>query len=247
MATPTNMNDTKDGIIMDNGKEFGRGILSVITNHIYWLGLINFYFVLCNIVFLFFFISLIPSFSNMIVYFLALIPTGPALTALFYTLNKLMRDKEISPTKDFFYGYKMNFVETLKIWLPMLLVVFILVVDLQYLNSNPETKNQVFAGIILVVLLLIGTISVYVFSIAANFKFRVRDIYRLSVYYSFYKIKATTGNIGIVIVTLFLMNVTSDFILLLLASLICYTLVLNTHTVMEDIRLNFIKNDNKDE
>ena len=247
MATSTNMNDTKDGMIMEKGKEFGQGILSVITNHIYWLGLINIYFVLCNIVFLFFFITLIPSFSNTVVYFLALVPTGPAITALFSTLNKLVREKEISPTKDFFTSYKMNFIETLKIWLPLLLVVFILVVDLQYLNQNPSTMNQVFAGIILIVLLLIGSLSVYLFSITANFKFRIRDIYRLSVYYSFYKIKATTGNIGIVIVTLFLINVTSDFILLFLASLICYTMVLNNHSVTEDIRLNFIKTENADE
>jgi len=244
---PANMNDTKDGIIMDNGKEFGTGFLSILTNHIYWLGLVNFYFVLCNIVFLFFFISLIPSFSNMFIYFIALIPSGPAITALFSTLSKLVRDKEISPTKDFFHSYKVNFVDTLKVWLPLLLVVFILVVDLYYFNANPSNTNQILAGIFLVVLLLIGTFSIYVFSIHANFAFRVRDIYRLSVYYSFYKIKATTGNIGLVIITFFLMNVISDFIILFIASLLCYAMVLNSNTVLEDIRQNFVKKENKEE
>lgn len=228
-------------MIVENGKEFGQGLFSVVTNHVYWLALLNVYFILSNLVFLFFFITLIPSFSNIILYFLALIPTGPAITALFFTLGKLVHEKEIEPTKDYFKSYKDNFRDTLKVWLPILLVVFILIVDLQYFYAQPSTFNQILAGIFLVALLLIGTFSIYVFSITAQFTFRVRDVYRLSIYYSFKKIKATTGNIGLVILTVFLMNIVSDFILLFLASLVCYFMVMNSKTVMEDIKENFVK------
>ncbi|MDC3416902.1 YesL family protein [Aquibacillus salsiterrae] len=230
---------------MDNGKQFGEGILSVISNNIYWLALINVYFVACNILFLFFFLTLIPSFSNTVIYFLALIPTGPAVAALFYTLGKLIREKEVSPTKDFFYGYRLNFRDSLKVWLPMLLVIFILVVDIQYFNVEPTTRNQVLAGIFLVVLILLATILNYVFLISANFKFRVRDIYRLSMYYSFTRIKITTGNIGIIVMTLFFMFIISDFMILFVASVVGYFLVLNSRAILEDIKENFVKQENK--
>lgn len=232
---------------MDNGKEFGQGILSVVTNNIYWLALVNFYFIVCNFLFLFFFITLVPSLSNMIIYFVALIPTGPAISALFYTLGKLVREKEISPTKDFFYGYKLNFVDSLKVWIPMLIALFIIVVDLQYFNAEATTKNQVLAGILLVVLLLIATLSIYVFSINANFKFRVRDVYRLSMYYSFTRIKITTGNIAIVFLALFLMFITSDFLILFIASIVAYVVVLNSNPIIEDVKENFIKQEEKPE
>ncbi|WP_404455188.1 YesL family protein [Virgibacillus necropolis] len=226
---------------MDNGKEFGQGIFSDVTNHIYWLLLLTIYFVLTNVVFLFFLVTLIPSISNIIIYFLALIPTGPSISALCYSIGKLIREKEISPTKDFFYGYKLNFIDTLKCWLPLLLVISVLVIDLKYFNVQDSVSNQILGGLLLVVLILTLTVSLYVFLINANFNFRIRDIYRLSVFYCFTKVKATIGNIGIVIMTVFVMYVISDFIILFLAGIVCYALMMNSKQVMEDIELNFIK------
>ncbi|UFT98767.1 YesL family protein [Radiobacillus kanasensis] len=226
---------------MDNGKEFGQGTLSVLTNYIYWLALVNVYFVVCNLLFLFFFLTLIPSYSNIIVYCLTLIPTGPAIAALFYTLSKLIREKEISPTKDFFYGYKINFLDSLKVWVPMLVILSIIMMDIQYLSADPTTRNQVISGILIVLFVLLGTLSIYVFSISSNFSFRVRDIYRLSMYYSFTRMKHTVGNIGIVLITLFLMFIVSDFLLLFIAGLVAYALALNNHAIMDDIKEHFIK------
>lgn len=228
-------------MMSDNGREFGQGILSIVTNHIYALALINVYFILCNGLFLVAFLLLIPSFSNMAIYFLALIPSGPAITAMFSTVSKLVREKEIAPTKDFFTSYKNDFVSTMKVWLPLLAVLLILVVDFYYFNVNPSSMNQVLAGIFLVALLLVSTFSFYVFYIHAQFHFRVRDIYRLAVYYSFMKVKATTGNIAIAIIAFFLMSVLSDFILLFIASLICYAVVLNSQTVRNDVKQHFVE------
>src|SRR5690625_6434312 len=93
---------------MGNKREFGEGALTTFTNYVYWLMVLNFYFILTNIVFLFFFLALEPSFSNIILYFLALVPTGPSIYALYYSPAKLVKEKKISPTKDFFYVYKIG-------------------------------------------------------------------------------------------------------------------------------------------
>lgn len=232
---------------MASKREFGEGALTTFTNYVYWLMILNFYFILTNIVFLFFFLALEPSFSNIILYFLALIPTGPSISALYYATAKLVKEKEISPTKDFFYGYKINFKDTLKLWLPALLVLLIIIVDLQYFYAKATTFNQVLAGIFFVALVIILILLLYVFPINAQFKFRIRDIYRLSVYYVFKTIRVTTGNIAILFLTAFIMFMTSDFIILFMASLVCYLLTLNNQAAMEDVKLNFVKDNEQNQ
>ncbi|MEK3890117.1 YesL family protein [Bacillus sp. FSL K6-3431] len=226
---------------MDNRKEFGQGIFFVISNYIYWLMLINIYFVFCNIIFLFFFMTLEPVFSNLIIIFIALIPTGPAIMALCYVMDKLVCEKEVSPTRDFFYGYKLNFKDTLKVWIPMLALIFILIIDLQYFYEDSTATNQVLSIVFLVVLTLLICLSFYVFPITAKFKFRTRDIFKLSIYYSFKKLKISLGNIGIMIIGLFLMFMTSNFLILFIVGVLSYVLTLNSKEVIEDIKLNYTK------
>jgi len=226
---------------MENKKEFGQGAFSTFTNHVYWLMVVNFYFVFSNIIFLSFYFTLEPVISNITIYFLALIPTGPSIAALYYSISKIIHEKDLSPTKDFFYGYKVNFKDALKLWLPLLAVIFVLILDIQYFNAEQTVMNQIQGGIILVILLVILVISLYAFPIHATYNFRMRDIYRLSLYYSFTKIRSTLGNISFMIITIFLMYMTSDLIIILLVSPVCYLMMLNSKEVMTDIKENFVR------
>src|SRR5690625_335833 len=202
---------------MENKKEFGQGAFSTFTNHVYWLMVVNFYFVFSNIIFLSFYFTLEP------------------------VISKIIHEKDLSPTKDFFYGYKVNFKDALKLWLPLLAVIFVLILDIQYFNAEQTVMNQIQGGIILVILLVILVISLYAFPIHATYNFRMRDIYRLSLYYSFTKIRSTLGNISFMIITIFLMYMTSDLIIILLVSPVCYLMMLNSKEVMTDIKENFVR------
>lgn len=224
---------------MNQKNAFGEGLLFGVTNHIYALFMTNIYFVLSNIICLFFFMTLEPTFSNITIYFLALIPTGPAITALFYSIGKLIREKELSPLHDFVHGYKINFKDTMKFWLPLLLVLYILIVDLHYFNSNQSIINNILSIVFLIGIVLIMILSINAFLIIAGYKFRLKDIWKLSVYYSFKKVKITFGNISIVIISLFLLSVTSKFLFLFIASLICYSFLLNSKGILEDVKQNF--------
>lgn len=222
-------------------RQFGEGLLFSLTNHIYWLIMTNIYFILCNVLFLFFFMTLQPTFSNITIYFLALIPTGPSISALFYSIGKIIREKDLSPLRDFFHGYKINFKDTMKFWLPLLLVLYILFVDLQYFNSNPTTINNILSVVFSIAIIVMIILVMYAFLINAGFTFRLKDIWKLSVYYSFMKVKITFGNIGIVIILLFLSYLVSDFLIVFVASLVCYLFMLNSKEVVEDIKINFCK------
>ncbi|MBT2657130.1 YesL family protein [Bacillus sp. ISL-18] len=222
-------------------REFGEGTLFSITNHVYWLVMTNIYFVISNAIFLIFFMTLQPTFSNITIYFLALILTGPSISALFYSIGKLIREKELSPLRDFFHGYKMNFKDTMKFWLPLLLVLYILFVDLQYFNSNPSVPHHILSVIFFIGILITMIIMMNSFLINAGFKFRLKDICKLSIYYSFKKVKVTFGNIGIIIISLFLTTITSNFFIVFMASVVCYVFLLNSRDLLEDIKVNFCK------
>src|SRR5699024_9261700 len=148
---------------VENKKEFGQGAFSTFTNHVYWRMLINFDFVSSNIIFLFFYFTLEPVISNLIIYFLPSIPTVPSIAALYYSITHIIHEKDLSPTKDFFYGYKVNFKDALKLWLPLLAVIFVLIIDIQYFNAEQTVMNQIQVGIILVILLFILVVSLYAF------------------------------------------------------------------------------------
>jgi uncharacterized membrane protein YesL len=220
-------------------RQFGEGLLFSLTSHIYWLIMTNIYFIVCNVLFLFFFMTLEPTFSNITIYFLALIPTGPAISALFYSIGKLIREKDLSPLRDFFHGYKINFKDTMKFWLPLLLVLYILFVDLQYFNSNATTTNTILSVVFSIAMIVMTILVMYAFLINAGFTFRLKDIWKLSVYYSFKKLKITFGNMGIVIILFFLSSLVSDFLIVFAASLVCYLFMLNSKEVVEDIKINF--------
>ncbi|MCM2531262.1 YesL family protein [Neobacillus pocheonensis] len=225
--------------MMKKRNEFGEGILFNLTNHIYSLLMTNIYFVLSNLLVLIFFITLKHSFTNITLYFLALIPTGPSISALFYSIGKLIREQELSPFKDFFHGYKINFKDTLKFWVPLLLVLFILSVDLQYYKAAASLGHSILFVLILIGIVFLLVLMLNAFLINAGFVFRTKDVWKLSVYYSFKKLKTTFGNIGIVIITLFITAITSNFLIIFIASLVCYAFMLNSKSVVEDIKLKF--------
>ncbi|GAE91991.1 hypothetical protein JCM21714_965 [Gracilibacillus boraciitolerans JCM 21714] len=170
------------------------------SNYVYWLIILNILFVVANSILFAALITLIPTISNAILYYIAFIPTGPALAALFHSL-RLAKEKDLSPVQVFWGAYKENYKDVLKVWLPIITVFFILLVDIQYFNQSPTLLNQILNGIFLVAIFMLVIFSIYALVITTHYKFRLRDIYRLSGFYLLTWIKRTTGNIAILFLT----------------------------------------------
>jgi uncharacterized membrane protein YesL len=234
-------------VLSQQQREFGQGSLFTFTNYVYWLFLTNFYFILANAIFIFFFMTLVPTFSNIIVYFLALIPSGPAITALCYSMDKLVRTKEVSPTRDFFYGYKSNIKGTFSVWLIILIVFFILIIDLQYFRNSPTEMGQILSIVIFILTILWTIISLNAMIINSKFKFRTRDVFKLAVYYSFRKFKSTIGGVLILFILGFLTTVTTDFLVIFVSSLVGYLMMLNSKEILSDIQENFLQTGSSEE
>ncbi|UOQ85111.1 DUF624 domain-containing protein [Gracilibacillus salinarum] len=221
--------------------EYNQGGFFRFSYYVYQLLILNLLFVLTNILLFAALIILIPSISNALLYYIAFIPTGPSLAALFHSLSSVMKENGHSFVKDFLSAYKNNFVDVLKVWVPIITVFFILLIDIQYFNQNPTLINQVLNGIFIVLLLLLVLLSIYSLMITTHYTFRLRDTYRLSIFYMLTWIKRSTGNIAILFLTVVFMFFTSDFIILFISSLVAWFLVLNTLPVIHDVGTSFVK------
>ncbi|WP_066195925.1 DUF624 domain-containing protein [Gracilibacillus timonensis] len=222
-----------------NSQHFG-GFYS-FSRYAFWLITLNFLFIVSNIIALLAFMVFIPSISNALFYFLSLIPTGAACSTTFYLLSLSPDQTDKSLIKTFMKVYRRNFVDVSKVWLPILIVFFLFIIDIQYFQQEYTVFNQAMNGLFLVLLVLLSIFSLYALMITAHFHFRVRDVYRLAVYYMFTKIKVTTGNMAIGFLTLVGMFFISDFIILFIASLVAWFLTINSAPVLEDIKNHFME------
>lgn len=226
---------------MEQRKEFGEGILYIFSNYIYNFMVTNFFFAAANVVFLFFFMTLIQSVSNSLLYYLALIPAGPAISALLYSMDKLARTGDLSPVHDFAYGYKSNLKQTLLIWASILTVLFILVIDIVYMRQSASLVNVAFSAILLVFLAIWVLVSLNALIINSRFSFRKRDLFKISAFYIVKTWKTTLANTGLLLAAAVLLSITIDFLLLFAFSLLAYFIMKQSRPMLKDVEENFIQ------
>ena len=107
---------------------------------------------------------------------LPIITIGASLTALYYTVNKVQRQKRGYMWQEFTRAFKANFKQSTLIWILFLLAALILGGDLYYvLQVIPPTSGGAFLNIFFIVLLvLLVTWAGYVFPYTARFQDTIR-------------------------------------------------------------------------
>lgn len=127
------------------------------------------------LVFFFFPVSL----TNILLYSVALIPTGFSISATCYSMRKLWEEKEIRPIADFLYGYRLNLGITARFWLVQLITGTIFLVDVLYFLDRSHTVIAVLFGI---ALLLNLAVSLAGFPILTTFEVKLKNLYVISFY-----------------------------------------------------------------
>lgn len=241
---------------MKKSREFGEGPIYTITNYIMWLFAGNFYFALCNIPLIFILMVLLTSGNNItnemipsfvFLFMLCLIPVGPAITALLSVMGKLIREKDISITKDYFSAYKKNFKQSIVLWLIELAVITVLIFDVYF--SLRQSYGVYLKYVFVIIILMVIIISLYVFPIVSRFYMKSKDIIRLSYYYSIAKFNITLINIGC-IAFCFLVVFTFknfSFLILFLVSGACYLVMLNESKILKELEEKMVKNKGEEE
>lgn len=209
--------------------------LFVIINYFYTFFIINLYFILSNIIFFSVTFFMTTTFDSLGLVLLSLIPMGPALGAVFYTMGNFRREKEISPLKDFVKGYKQNFKISLCYWLFQLLLFFILFNNYYYIT---RTGNfSVFIWLTICLILFVLGLNLYAFPILVRFEISLKNLLIISCLYFFKHWKLTSLNL-----TTFLSFVIIYFqfplaTFLFFASILPYLVMFNLRRLFEDMEI----------
>jgi len=219
-------------------QDYKPGILTIVTSYIAFFMAMNVFFILSIIPSLAWLLILEPSLLN----FIPIGLIGPSITALLCCMIKFKEtnfEKEDLPKfKNFFLFYKKNFTDTLKFWIPYVVLMMVLYTNAIYYEGSG------FVRIMTIIIALIGsiiaTLSVtYMLIINAKFKFRVKDLFKLSMLYTITSFKATISIAVVCFLGLVVAVLTSEFLLILVASVIGYLLVSYTYSTLENVRDRF--------
>lgn len=162
----------------------------MIMKYMYVFLIINFYFIICNLLFFVVYFFADFTFENILLFYLALIPMGPSLTAVFFTMGRLVREKEVNPSSVYWIAYKKNIGISLKYWLLQLTVMFILIMDIYYATNNIDILSPLF----LVLLIFSLLIMMFAFPIIARFEVKLKNLLIISIYSIFKFFKTTLLN-----------------------------------------------------
>lgn len=225
-----------------NNIQYKENIIFTAFNYIAWFVLANLYFLAANILFIGYNIIFgIDMASNIsLLFFLSLIPMGPALTALCASMGKIIREKDINITKYYFKAYKMNFKQSLLLWCIELAILFISYINLNLAANGGILGNFTILFIIVCVFsVALGTIA---FPIISRFDFKTIDVIKIAFIYSIKKIHVTIINMITLLIGFFLIYALSGTVFLCLSSVICFLIMFNNKGIISEIEKELASN-----
>lgn len=183
---------------------------------------------------LLFYLYIFEGNSSMAILLLISIVIGPALTTLFSVNGKLIREGEISPTKDFFRFYKLNFFQGLLVGIILNSSIGILYFDMNYFSSK---GNTYLSFLFLFLLVAIIMLSLYIYPIISRYSMKIIHLFEVSMKLLVKKIYISLSCISMIIIALALIRVTKISLVGVLfgASIICYFIMKIEKRIIDEL------------
>ncbi|MEU3457506.1 DUF624 domain-containing protein [Micromonospora sp. NPDC006766] len=219
-------------------RQFGDGPLSRAAALIYTVLVVELLFLVTTAPGLVALMLLERDVSNLPLAAACTLPLGPAGSAALYTLHHQRPDPtDLHPARVFWRGYRANLADVLRIWVPLLLWLTVIAVNLAHLPAAGVPRWWA------VPLVLIGAgvtlVGVNALVIASLFSFRFRDVLRLARYFLARTPAVTLGNAGLLVATAALTVLTSEAVVAALGALLALALLVGSRPMITAIREDF--------
>lgn len=216
-------------------KKLGEGLLFTISNYLWWFILSNFYFILLNLpLTILIFCLLTGVIINPTPWLVALccIPMGPSLTALLGAMGKLVREKDVNITHDFFRIYKNSFKQSLFYGTMVIIALLAIYVDIQYtLLSGHKILVYFFYGLSLFIL----QAGINALCIISRFYLKTSVIFKVSCGYTIGYFKTSFINLCLLITAVGVFYKKPGFSIMFLISVFCFCLMYNNNIILKNI------------
>jgi hypothetical protein len=220
-------------------RQFGEGPLARAAALVYALLVVELLFLLTAAPGLAVLVLLDRDASNVPLAAACVLPLGPALSAALFALARRRLDlTDLRPAGLFWRGYRLNAAGVLRIWVPFLVVVGIVGVNLTHAGEVgvPTWWATLLWLIAAVAVLWVANALV----ITSLFAFRAVDVARLAAYFLGRRVGVTLGNAGLLIVAAVVTAISSEAVLMLLASVLAAALLLTARPMTAEVEEKFI-------
>ncbi|KGM10485.1 DUF624 domain-containing protein [Cellulomonas bogoriensis] len=205
---------------------------------VYWFVLIDLLVVLAALPGAVLMLSLAPDATNLPLFALSLVPFGPAVGAAVFAWRSFLRERSPSPAREFWRGYRMNVVDVLKFWVPLLALLTVLGVNLA--NLAAAGVPPAFGAVMVVIAVMLALWGLHMMVITSLFSFRLRDAARLAAHVMGARFKVTLAHLSLLVVTIGLVGYISDWVLMLVASVLTFLLVWYSMPVITMVQARFV-------
>jgi hypothetical protein len=218
--------------------EVGRGILARASAVVYRYLVLGAFLALFGGPTLIVWTLLVPSGSNAGLFVAALVPVAPALSAALYAQRSWSRDPDLSPGRALWRGLRSNLVDTLKWWLPVLVVAGVLTFNVFF--AGAVAGGEILRPVCLVLLGVLALWAGQLLVVTSYFSFRTRDALRVAAAEFFFGWRSTLGLAALLIVAVGTVVLLSEAMLLLTGWAFAGLLRLIMRPVEADIIQRFV-------
>ncbi|MEU7656160.1 YesL family protein [Micromonospora taraxaci] len=219
-------------------RQFGDGPLSRITSRVYILLVVELLLLLTTVPGLLPLLVLGRDPSNLPLAALFLVPVGPAVSAALYTMRHQRTDlTDLRPAALFWRGYRTNVSGVLRVWVPTLVWLTVLAMNLAY----REAVGLASWWSVPLVLLAVGVTlcAANALVITSLFDFRTRDVLRLAVHFLVRTPGVTVGTALLLAAATGVTAVFSEAVLTMLGSVLVLALLRVGDPMVDLIRKEF--------
>jgi hypothetical protein len=175
--------------------------------------------------------------GNAALFALCLVPVGPAVSAALFALRDRTRAEGLTPASSFWRGYRLNWADALKVWIPALVAGVVLLLGLA--NVGAGGVPGWFAGVLVVVGVGLALWVVNALVIVSFFGFRTRDVARLAAHFLGARPLVTLGSLSLLVLAAGIVTLTTEALFGLLAAVWLALVLRNAAPLLTEVEEQF--------
>lgn len=204
-------------------------------NYVFWFLTLNILFLVLNtpLVFYFFFVGISKMGTYLPLFLICAIPFGVSFTAMIYCMDKLLKNREIEPFKDFFKAVKSSFKNSTIIWIFELFAIFIIFTNLRFFTGI--NASIIIKGFFTFLLVLLLFITPYIFILTGKFSMNILSTLKSSLVLTITRPVASISNILCLLVTLVIFEINPGTTFLFMSSIATFLIVFINKTLLREL------------
>lgn len=219
------------------GREFGEGVLGRATAVVYWYLIVEVLLVVAVLPGALVSLFLARTPGNAVLFALCLVPVGPAVSAALFALRDRTKAEGLTPASSFWRGYRLNWADALKVWVPGLVAGVVILLGLANVGTGGVPGWYAGALVVIGVGLVLWMVNALV--IVSFFGFRTRDTARLAAHFLGARPLVTLGSLSLLVLAGGIVVLTTEAVFGLLAAVWLALVLRNARPLLADVEKRF--------